>query len=92
MQRPLEAECEFRPEMTPLVSPGIPCTMLKLLLMKNSLQVAFSSGPSQNRLHSLVLTVTLFITSVLRHLSKSWFCRVRFPNMHTLHKGKEKGL
>lgn len=80
----------FKPEMTPPVSPGMPCNTVTLLLTKYSLQVALNSGPSQNRLHSLVVTVTLPITSVLRHLSKFWFCRVRFPNMQTLRRRREK--
>lgn len=75
--------------MTPLVSPGMPCTRVTLLLAKYSLQVALSSDPLQNSFHSLVVTVTLSIISVLRHLSKLWFCRVRFPNMQTLHRGKK---
>lgn len=72
------------PEMTPLVRPGMPCIRVMLLLTKYSSQVALSSGPSQNSLHTLVVTVWLSTISVFRHLSKFWFCRVRFPNMQTL--------
>lgn len=74
----------FRPEMTPLLSPGMPCMLVTLLLLKYSSQIALSSGPSQNSAHSFVVTVTFSITSVFRQLSKLWFCSVRFPNMHTL--------
>lgn len=78
---------ELPPEMTPLVSPGMPCILVTLLLLKYSLQVALNSDPSQNSFQSLVVTVTFSISSVFRHRSKLWFCRVRFPNMQTLGKG-----
>lgn len=80
---------KFQPEMTLLVSPGMPCMLVTLLLSKYSSQEAVRLAESQKSRHSLVVTVTLSITSVLRQLSKLWFCRVRFPNMQTLCVEKE---
>lgn len=64
---------KLTPEMTPLVSPGMPCTTVTLLLSKYSLQVALSSADSQKTLHSAVVTVTLSTTSIFRQLSNLWF-------------------
>lgn len=84
----LEIKHLFQPEMTPLFSPGMPCTKVTLLFTKYSSQVALSSGPLQKSDHSWVVTVMLSTMSVFRHVSKSWFCRVRFPNMQTLCGGQ----
>lgn len=61
------------PEMTPLVSPGMPCTTVTWLLSKYWSQVALSSADSQKSFHSAVVTVTLSTTSVFRQLSNLWF-------------------
>lgn len=64
---------KLTPEMTPLVSPGMPCTTFTLLLSKYWSQVALSSADSQKSFHSAVVTVTLSTTSVFRQLSNFWF-------------------
>lgn len=72
------------PVIIPLSRPGIPLISVKLFWSKYSSHVALRKGELQNSSHSSVVQVTLLITSVFMHLSKSIFLSVRLPSTQIL--------
>ena len=74
----------------PLVTPGMPCISVTLLLMKYSSHVALRDSESQKDLHSLVVTVSLSISMTFAHTSYPLERRVRFPSRQTLRRQSTK--
>lgn len=72
----------------PLVTPGMPCISVTLLLVKYSSQVALRYSESQKDLHSLVVTVSLSISMTFEHSSYDLERSVRFPRRQTLQEKK----
>lgn len=72
------------PARMPLVTPGMPCISVTLLLVKYSSQVALRESESQKDLHSLVVMVSLSISMIFAQMSYDLERRVRFPRRQTL--------
>lgn len=70
----------------PLVTPGMPCISVTLLLVKYSSHVALRDSESQKDLHSLVVIVSLSISMTFAHTSYPLERRVRFPRRQTLRR------
>lgn len=80
------------PARMPLVTPGIPCISVTLLLLKYSSQVALRYSESQKLLHSLVVTVSLSISMTFAQTSYPLERRVRFPSRQTLQRQPAQGI